>query len=81
MHIVNHWQHRHGYRTEGQHHAEPRTLRVIVLTTVAMVVELVAGTLTCSMALLADELYIATHVGALSITAFAEWHRQHCFQR
>jgi len=51
--------------------AERRTLWVIALTAVTMVVELIAGTLTGSMALLADGWHMATHVGALSITAFA----------
>ena len=71
MHDVTNWQHSHDYRIEDQRHSEKRTHWVIVLTAVTMVVELIAGSLTGSMALLADGWHMATHVGALSITAFA----------
>ena len=71
MHDVTFWQHSHDYRIETQRHSERRTHWVIALTAVTMVVELIAGTLTGSMALLADGWHMATHVGALSIAAFA----------
>ncbi|NBF04927.1 CDF family Co(II)/Ni(II) efflux transporter DmeF [Pseudomonas sp. Fl5BN2] len=48
-----------------------RTLWVVVLTVVMMTVEIVAGYLTGSMALLADGLHMATHAGALGIAAAA----------
>lgn len=48
--------------------ARERTGRVITLTVVTMVIEIVAGFMTGSMALLADGWHMATHVGALSIT-------------
>jgi cation diffusion facilitator family transporter len=48
-----------------------RTRYVVALTTVMMVIEIVAGWLTHSMALLADGLHKATHAGALGIAAFA----------
>lgn len=48
--------------------ARTRTGRVILLTLLTMVVEITAGVLTGSMALLADGWHMATHVGALSIT-------------
>lgn len=48
--------------------ARTRTERVIILTLVTMIVEIVAGFMTGSMALLADGWHMATHVGALSIT-------------
>lgn len=48
-----------------------RTNWVIGLTVVTMVVEIAAGWLTGSMALLADGFHMATHAGALAIAALA----------
>jgi cation diffusion facilitator family transporter len=48
-----------------------RTVWVVVLTSVMMVAEIVAGYLTGSMALLADGYHMATHAGALGIAALA----------
>lgn len=48
-----------------------RTHMVIGLTVVTMVVEIVAGWLTGSMALLADGFHMATHAGALAIAGLA----------
>lgn len=48
-----------------------RTLWVVALTFVMMVVEILAGYITGSMALLADGLHMATHAGALGIAAGA----------
>ena len=48
-----------------------RTLWVVALTFAMMVVEIVAGYITGSMALLADGLHMATHAGALGIAAGA----------
>jgi Co/Zn/Cd efflux system component len=59
MHEVTDWQHSHDYRIDAQHHAERRTRWVIALTAITMVVELIAGTLTGSMALLADGWHMA----------------------
>jgi cation diffusion facilitator family transporter len=57
---------------------ERGTLRVVLLTATMMVVEIVAGSLTNSMALLSDGLHMGTHVAALGITAFAYWYaRRH----
>lgn len=53
---------------------ETRTRWVVALTAVMMVAELVAGFLTNSLALLADGWHMATHVGALGITALAYWY-------
>lgn len=50
---------------------EKKTLRVIILTGVTMVAEVVAGALTGSMALLADGWHMGTHAFALGITFFA----------
>jgi len=51
--------------------AERRTRQVMWLTAVMMVVEIVAGTLLGSMALLADGWHMSTHAGALAIGAGA----------
>ncbi len=60
---------RHEHQFDGVNHEnEKRTLRVIILTGVTMVVEIVAGTLTGSMALLADGWHMGTHAFALGIT-------------
>lgn len=48
-----------------------RTNWVIALTAVTMVVEIVAGWATGSMALLADGFHMATHAGALAVAAVA----------
>ncbi|MFO0600868.1 MAG: CDF family Co(II)/Ni(II) efflux transporter DmeF [Myxococcaceae bacterium] len=53
---------------------ESRTRAVVALTAVMMVVELVVGWWTHSLALLADGWHMGTHVGALGITAFAYWY-------
>jgi cation diffusion facilitator family transporter len=65
------WEHDHNYLTAQHSHAERNTWRVIVLTAVMMVVEIVAGTMLGSMALLADGWHMASHVSALGISAFA----------
>ncbi len=71
MHEISDWQHEHDFRGRDQRHYEQRTHWVIVLTSVTMLVELIGGSLTGSMALLADGWHMATHVGALSIAAYA----------
>lgn len=65
------WQHDHSYLGEHTRDAERNTWRVIVLTAVMMVVEITAGTMLGSMALLADGWHMASHVSALGIAAFA----------
>lgn len=47
---------------------ELRTLMVICLTAVTMIIEIFAGYITSSMALLADGWHMASHVGALAIS-------------
>ena len=50
-----------------------RTLWVVALTAAMMVVEIAAGLMTGSMALLADGFHMATHAGALGVAAGAYW--------
>lgn len=70
-HDLNHWRHAHDFATEADRRAERRTKWVVALTFVTMLVELAAGWLTGSMALMADAWHMASHVGALGLAAFA----------
>lgn len=56
MHLngIESWQHSHHFGTEAEKDAELHTRWVVFLTLATMVVELVVGWLTGSMALLAD---------------------------
>lgn len=72
------WRHHHRFSSSGEAGAERRTRAVVVLTLVTMVAEIVAGSLTNSMALLADGFHMSTHAAALGIAAFAYWYaRRH----
>lgn len=65
------WQHSHIFNQDQRRPGEMRTLMVIAITGVMMVIEIVAGLLFGSMALLADGLHMASHAAALGISAFA----------
>lgn len=65
------WQHNHTFGQESIKSGEKRTWIVIALTGVMMVIEVVAGVIFGSMALLADGLHMASHAVALGISAFA----------
>jgi len=67
------WTHDHVYLGAGHARAEARTRFVVYLTAAFMVVEVVAGLLFGSMALVADGAHMATHVGALGLAAWAYW--------
>lgn len=72
------WTHAHRFETGGETGAERRTNAVVALTLVMMAAEILVGTLTNSMALLADGFHMSTHAAALSIAAFAYRHaRRH----
>ncbi|MFJ4145244.1 CDF family Co(II)/Ni(II) efflux transporter DmeF [Pseudomonas sp. NPDC089734] len=66
-------EHSHDHVFLGASHDENarRTLWVVALTFAMMVVEIAAGYITGSMALLADGFHMATHAGALGIAAGA----------
>lgn len=64
-------QHDHVFLGDAHDTHERRTRYVVALTAVMMVVEIVAGWLTGSMALLADGFHMATHAGALGVAAWA----------
>lgn len=63
--------HDHVFLGDAHDKHAARTRWVVVLTAVMMVVEIAAGLLTGSMALLADGIHMATHAGALGVAAFA----------
>jgi cation diffusion facilitator family transporter len=80
----DHAQFTHGHVFLGQGHerAERRARLVAGLTAAFMGVEIVTGLLFGSMALLADGIHMATHVGALGLAAMAYWlARRHAHDR
>ena len=64
------WQHPHRFKIENTQ-GERRTLLVIGITVSMMIIEIGAGYMFGSMALLADGWHMGTHAAALSITVFA----------
>lgn len=64
-------QHNHTFGQDKKRPGEQRTFIVIGITAAMMVIEITAGVLYGSMALLADGLHMASHTAALSINAFA----------
>jgi len=72
------YRHEHHFNQHKPKAGEKRTWWVILLTTVTMAGEIIAGLLFGSMALLADGLHMASHTTALTITALAYWYaRKH----
>ncbi|MEJ1967380.1 MAG: CDF family Co(II)/Ni(II) efflux transporter DmeF [Rhizomicrobium sp.] len=67
------WTHDHVFLGAGHARAEARARLATLLTAGFMVVEIAAGVLFGSMALLADGFHMATHVGALGLAAGAYW--------
>lgn len=67
------WTHEHVFLGEGHGRAESRARLAASLTAVFMAVEIAAGYLFGSMALVADGVHMATHVGALGLAAGAYW--------
>ena len=71
VHPLERWRHEHDFLGADHARNERRTRLVIALTLVMMVAEIAAGWLTGSMALLADGWHMATHAGALALSAAA----------
>jgi len=67
------WTRDHVFLGQGHASAESRARLATIITAVFMVVEIVAGIAYGSMALLADGVHMATHVGALGLAAGAYW--------
>ena len=70
VHSVENWQHSHEFSVKNAK-GERRTQYVLILTAITMVVEIVAGSVYGSMALLADGWHMGTHVAAFVIAIFA----------
>ncbi|MBN2705318.1 MAG: CDF family Co(II)/Ni(II) efflux transporter DmeF [Deltaproteobacteria bacterium] len=70
IHEMNKWLHSHRF-IEDNRGAEKRTRWVVGLTAITMLVEILAGLLSGSMALLADGFHMGTHMFALGISVFA----------
>ena len=69
-HSLEKWQHNHDFAVKNEK-GERRTFYVLILTAITMVVEIIAGSVYGSMALLADGWHMGTHVAAFMITIFA----------
>jgi cation diffusion facilitator family transporter len=70
LHSLERWQHSHDFSMDHRP-SERNTARVTALTAVTMVVEIAAGSVFGSMALLADGWHMGTHVAAFGIAIFA----------
>lgn len=70
-HSLSPWQHDHRFDLHRPRAAERRVKIVTVLTVVTMVVEIAAGQMFGSMALLADGLHMGSHALALGLSALA----------
>ena len=74
---LDQWKHDHDFNIETSQ-GEKRTRLVVLLTACMMVIEITAGYVFGSMALLADGWHMGTHVAALAISLFAyRYARQH----
>lgn len=69
-HTLENWQHSHDFSVKNDK-GERRTKYVLILTAITMIVEIIAGSIFGSMALLADGWHMGTHVAAFMITIFA----------
>ena len=70
VHKLENWQHSHEFYLKNEK-GERRAQYVLILTAVTMVVEIIAGSIYGSMALLADGWHMGTHVAAFLIAIFA----------
>jgi cation diffusion facilitator family transporter len=76
------YTHEHHFNQHNPKAGEKRTWWVIVLTTLTMTAEIIAGLVFGSMALLADGLHMASHATALTVSALAYLYaRKHAHDR
>jgi len=73
LHDHGRWTHDHVFLARGHDRAESRARLAALVTAGFMVVEIACGVLYHSMALIADGVHMATHVGALGLAAGAYW--------
>ncbi|MCW3172890.1 CDF family Co(II)/Ni(II) efflux transporter DmeF [Shewanella subflava] len=69
-HSTEKWSQTHNFNHHN-YEGEKNTRYVLILTVVTMIIEIVAGTVYGSMALLADGWHMGTHAAAFMITLFA----------
>ena len=69
-HTLENWQHSHDFSVKNDK-GERRTQYVLILTAITMIVEIIAGSIYGSMALLADGWHMGTHGAAFMITIYA----------
>lgn len=69
-HNIEQWQQDHDFSVQNEQ-GERRTYYVLILTAITMIVEIIAGNVYGSMALLADGWHMGTHVAAFMIAIFA----------
>lgn len=72
-HAHGSWTQDHVFLGHGHARAESKARLAAIVTAIFMVVEIACGFLYHSMALLADGVHMATHVGALGLAAGAYW--------
>jgi cation diffusion facilitator family transporter len=79
-HDLSPWNHSHDFDA-GSAQGERALRWVLAITLATMVLEIVAGTLTGSLALTADGWHMGTHAAAFSVSLYAYWlarkHRDH----
>jgi cation diffusion facilitator family transporter len=81
-HSLRPWQHDHAFGQSVRRAGERRTLFVALLTASMMVIEIAAGIVFGSMALLADGLHMASHAAALALAVAAYvYARRHAHDR
>jgi len=73
-HSLHNWGHSHSFGQEQVKEAEKYTLIVICITALTMILEITAGIIFGSMALLADGVHMGTHTLALGIAAFSYYY-------
>jgi cation diffusion facilitator family transporter len=75
---LSQWQHAHSFSQDQLRSPEKHTWIVVGIAVAMMTVEIIAGMIYDSMALVADGLHMGSHATALSITAFAYFYaRRH----
>ncbi|RLQ23154.1 cation diffusion facilitator family transporter [Seongchinamella sediminis] len=70
-HNLEQWRHDHVFNQDRKRAGESRTLLIVIVTAIMMVVEIAAGLVYGSMALLADGLHMGSHALALGIAVIA----------
>lgn len=81
-HSIHKWEHSHSFGQEHVKEAEKYTIIVICITAFTMMLEITAGIVFGSMALLADGVHMGTHTLALGIAAFSYYYtRKHANDR